>query len=101
MYMFYARNLKVSWLIAARSKMNSTLGLCGPNPDNYFGPQVKGCPGIFDFTLLFEQTILSIVPSSMLLLAFPLRLALLNRRNFETRRNSLVQVKAGSHSQPL
>ncbi|THX15452.1 hypothetical protein D6D13_02021 [Aureobasidium pullulans] len=53
---------------------NSTLLLdaaqgCG---EQHFGP--ASCDGSFDFTLLFEQTILSIVPSSIFLCCFPISL---------------------------
>ncbi len=44
-----------------------------PNCDNSFGPADYDCNGRFDFTLLFEQSILAIVPSAVLFLAFPLR----------------------------
>jgi len=36
--------------------------------DNTFGPHAKECRGGFDFTLLFEEILLSIVPSALLLL---------------------------------
>jgi ATP-binding cassette subfamily C (CFTR/MRP) protein 1 len=36
--------------------------------DNDFGPAVHGCRDNFDFTLLFETTILSIAPSLLVLL---------------------------------
>lgn len=43
--------------------------------DNNFGPFLE-FPGIgsFDFTLLFEETILSILPSALLLLLIPPRI---------------------------
>ncbi|PWY69102.1 multidrug resistance protein MDR [Aspergillus heteromorphus CBS 117.55] len=43
---------------------------CG---DNLFGPQVKHCRGDFDFTLLFEECFLSIVPSALFLVALLFR----------------------------
>ena len=43
---------------------------CG---DDKFGPQVTNCRGGFDFTLLFEECCLSIVPSALLLMALPFR----------------------------
>ncbi|CRG84683.1 hypothetical protein PISL3812_01936 [Talaromyces islandicus] len=51
--------------------------LCG---DNNFGPQVNDCRGDFDFTLLFEECFLSIVPSVLLLLALPARYRLLCKK---------------------
>lgn len=41
--------------------------------DNSFGPIINhGCRAAFDFTLLFEQTILYVVPSALFLLTAPL-----------------------------
>ena len=48
---------------------NSTqpIVLCSPSADTVFGPAVsQDCRGGFDFTLLFEQSILSLVPSLLL-----------------------------------
>ena len=42
--------------------------------DNLFGPTVRNCQSDFDFTLLFEQSILFIVPSALLLLSLPFRI---------------------------
>ncbi|KAI9644594.1 hypothetical protein NHQ30_006615 [Ciborinia camelliae] len=42
--------------------VNTTSTLCD---DGGFGPTVIGCRGDFDFTLLFEQSFLSIAPSSL------------------------------------
>ncbi|KAK5651320.1 hypothetical protein OQA88_12616 [Cercophora sp. LCS_1] len=41
--------------------------------DNTFGPHAGACRGGFDFTLLFEETILTILPIGLLVLALPLR----------------------------
>ncbi|EHK21751.1 uncharacterized protein TRIVIDRAFT_59905 [Trichoderma virens Gv29-8] len=43
---------------------------CVPSADNAFGPRVHGCREDFDFTLLFEQSILSILPSLLVFLGF-------------------------------
>ncbi|THY33684.1 putative ABC transporter [Aureobasidium pullulans] len=48
--------------------LNAARG-CG---EQHFGP--ASCDGSFDFTLLFEQTLLSIVPSSIFLCCFPISL---------------------------
>jgi ATP-binding cassette, subfamily C (CFTR/MRP), member 1 len=42
-----------------------------------FGPQLAGQ---FDFTLLFEQTILSLLPNALFCSAFAIRLAQLRQR---------------------
>lgn len=36
--------------------------------DDTFGPHAKHCRGGFDFTLLFEESLLSIVPNGLLLI---------------------------------
>lgn len=44
-------------------------------PDDTFGPWAGSqCRGGFDFTLLFEETILSILLSSVFILLSPLRI---------------------------
>lgn len=49
--------------------------------DNKFGPKIH-CLGVFDFTLLFEQAILSLLPSLLLLVvATPRILYLLKKDN--------------------
>ena len=48
--------------------------------DNTFGPYAKQCRGGFDFTLLFEETILSILPLVILLLVTPGRIWYMTRR---------------------
>lgn len=43
-----------------------------PCEDNTFGPVINhGCRAAFDFTLLFEQAILSVAPSALFLLLAP------------------------------
>ena len=41
--------------------------------DDQLGPTIKGFRGDFDFTLLFEDAFLALVPSALLLLAAPAR----------------------------
>ena len=53
--------------------------------DDVFGPAVSSaCRGGFDFTLLFEQAILTLLPSAAFLLAFPMRFAYLARKEAKT-----------------
>lgn len=47
---------------------------CSIAAEKLFGPQVVGCLGGFDFTLLFEETVLSILPMSVVLLFLPVRI---------------------------
>jgi hypothetical protein len=48
--------------------------------DGSFGPGVGSCRGGFDFSLLFEDSILGLVPQAAFLLLAPVRLATLRRR---------------------
>lgn len=50
--------------------------------DGSFGPTIgsPSCRGGFDFTLTFEDGVLSLLPQTLLLLLAPLRLATLRRR---------------------
>jgi hypothetical protein len=59
-------------------------------PTTFFGPTV---PGTFDFTPLFEDTLLSIVPSALLLLALPVRLFFLRDQPRKVLRSSLHSQK--------
>lgn len=59
--------------------------------DNTFGPAVTDCCGNFDFTLLFEESILSILPSAIFLLIVPSRLLHVYRGSKKVRR-SLLQI---------
>ncbi|EED17878.1 ATP-dependent bile acid permease, putative [Talaromyces stipitatus ATCC 10500] len=70
-----------------------------PGVDNVFGPAVgTGYRDGFDFTLLFEQSILSIPPATILLIIPPLRIRYLLRKNFRTRYNAVRITKFGKES---
>ncbi|KAJ6443435.1 Cyclic peptide transporter [Purpureocillium lavendulum] len=58
--------------------------------DAAFGPQLTNH---FDFTLVFEQSILSIGPSVVLLLASAVRITLLSKRPFTFRTSNLLWAK--------
>ncbi|KAF4342275.1 multidrug resistance [Fusarium beomiforme] len=49
--------------------------------DDSFGPYARDCRGGFDFTLLFEETILILPITAVLLIAAPCRIAFLLRKN--------------------
>ncbi|RAK73686.1 putative ATP-binding cassette transporter [Aspergillus fijiensis CBS 313.89] len=67
---------------------------CSLDADNVFGPVVPlGCRNGFDFTLLFEQSILGILPAAVFLLASPLRVGYLIKKDARTQRNSPRFVK--------
>jgi len=57
---------------------------------NFFGPAE---PGEFDFTPLFEDTFLSLLPSTVLLLLLPLRVLALHRKPRKVLRSSLHSSK--------
>ena len=72
---------------------------CPLDADDAFGPIViSSCRQGFDFTLLFEQSILSIVPSVILLLLIPVRLFSLYRLKKKTLPDSMHGAKAVSTS---
>lgn len=58
--------------------------------DDYFGPQVRG---YFDFTILFEQSILSILPSALFILLVPVRISSLLRNGIRVRSGRLLWLK--------
>lgn len=61
--------------------------------DNAFGPAVDGCRGDFDFTVVFEQSILSILPSACFITLALLRLALQLPRTRQIDNIALRNVK--------
>jgi len=69
---------------------------CTTINDNSFGPAVQGCRHNFDFTLIFEQSILSIVPAALLLIFAPPRVARLLRSGTKTFPSRLRSTKAVS-----
>lgn len=61
---------------------------------NGFGPrQSMDCKDNFDLTLLFEQSILSIGPSALLLLLFPIRTLQLHKSRLIIRPGCLAWTK--------
>jgi hypothetical protein len=64
---------------------------CG---DGLFGPGLNSiCRGGFDFTLLFEDSILNLLPAASFLLLAPLRIWQLARRSNQIRRSSIYPWK--------
>lgn len=70
--------------------------------DNSFGPHAGPCRGGFDFSLLFEETILTILPIGLMLLILPPRIWYLLRRERKVTRagNTLALVKIVSNYLP-
>lgn len=60
------------------------------DPDDYFGPHRVNS---FDFTLLFEQSILSLLPTGLFLLLVPLRLFLLRNNEKVSKIGILLWLK--------
>jgi hypothetical protein len=71
------------WYPAIIITMNSSY-LCPLGADDRFGPTVVGCRDNFDFTLLFEQSMLPLGPSVMLLIASFPRIIQLDRCRMKT-----------------
>ncbi|KAM6480577.1 P-loop containing nucleoside triphosphate hydrolase protein [Trichoderma sp. SZMC 28011] len=61
--------------------------------DDAFGPAVEGCRGNFDFTVAFEEVILSILPSACFAILAALRLVSLSRQSHTTANILLRNVK--------
>ena len=73
--------------------MDSSIS-CPPSADNVFGPAVsQHCRGGFDFTLLFEQSILSLAPSLVLLVCSLLRISQLFQTTVKVLPSQLHLVK--------
>lgn len=67
---------------------------CSITADNVFGPVVdRNCRGGFDFTLLFEQSILGLLPSALFGLAFASRLVHLAKTETKTLSSSARLLK--------
>ena len=66
--------------------------------DNTFGPIVQGCRDGFDFTRLFEDAILSLVPRMLVLLISAVRVAQLYARPVLARGRSLQWSKQVSQT---
>lgn len=61
--------------------------------DDTFGPYAQSCRGGFDFTLLFEESILSILPLGLLLTVVPFRISYLFRRTIKVDPSSWLASK--------
>ena len=68
--------------------------------DDSFGPHAGPCRGGFDFTLLFEESILSILPTLALLIVIPFRVNYLWKRQIKVNASIVGLVKPVSISIP-
>jgi hypothetical protein len=69
--------------------------------DDSIGPWAGECRGGFDFTLLFEETILSILPLAIVLLVAPFRIFYLSKRDKKVGKSYLLPLKLVSPSIPV
>ena len=69
-----------------------------PVLDDSFGPYAEHCRGGFDFTLLFQESILSILPLVLLLGIAPLRIVYLVRRSNKVGKGFILPTKLVSLS---
>ena len=67
--------------------------------DNAFGPDAGHCRGGLDFTLFFEESILSILPLCVLLCLIPVRILYLIRRSIKVNDSLLAPAKLVSLQQ--
>lgn len=66
---------------------------CLPSVDGSFGPIVDSCVRTFDFTLFFEETVLSILPSSVFLILAFVRLGVLTGQKRRVRGSIFSTLK--------
>ena len=64
--------------------MGTSIVGCDLDGDNSFGPVIAGCREEFDFTLLFEQTVLSTIPAVFAIIAAVASIFRLSRQNVKT-----------------
>ncbi len=69
------------------------LSSCPSVTDDSFGPYAGTCRGSFDFTLLFEEAILTIPLLAIFLLILPVRLLQLNKNDKKVVRSALQIYK--------
>lgn len=74
---------------------------CGPPNDFSFGPSVNSCYRAFDFTVFFEDTILSLVPSSVFIPIAGFYIALLAKSQPVVIRTKWYRMKVVSLPTPL
>jgi len=70
---------------------------CDFEADRSFGPQVHGCKNDFDFTLLFEQSILGLVPSVIFLVALLWRIGQLYRQDIKITKERARTFRNSKH----
>lgn len=71
---------------------------CGSPDDFSFGPAINSCHRGFDFTLFFEDTVLSLIPSSVFIPVSCVLIAILANKKPATLRTKWYAVKIVSVS---
>jgi ATP-binding cassette subfamily C (CFTR/MRP) protein 1 len=66
--------------------------------DSTFGPYAGHCRGGFDFTLLFEETILTILPLVAIIAVAPFRLYYLFKKDTKVGQSIILPTKLVCHS---
>ena len=61
--------------------------------DDTLGPYAHSCRGGFDFTLLFEELVFSVLPTIALLLVIPFRIRYLLRREIKVKGSLTAYIK--------
>lgn len=79
-----------SWAMASIS-----LQSC-PVIDSTLGPWADSCRGGLDFTLLFEETILTILPLAAIICLIPLRIFYLSKKSVKVTKGVLLPAKVVS-----
>ncbi|KAM5475001.1 hypothetical protein MauCBS54593_001472 [Microsporum audouinii] len=74
----------------------ASVNMSCPEIDNTFGPWAKQCRGEFDFTLLFEESILTLVPLAFMILLTPFRIAYLFKKKRKVEDSPLIHMKITS-----
>ncbi len=69
------------------------LSSCLPSMDDSFGPYAGTCRGGFDFTLLFEEAVLSIPLLAVFILILPFRILQLYKNDKKVVRSPLQIYK--------
>lgn len=68
--------------------------------DNTFSYYAQECRDGFDFTLLFEQTVLTALPLGLLVLVAPARIWYLSKRSKKTTTSLLLPLKVVRSNSP-
>lgn len=76
--------------------MSSTSQIPCSAIDNTLGPHAGQCRGGLDFTLFFEEVILTVLPLVFLLCVAPARILYLSKRSTKVNRGLLLWAKAVS-----